>query len=601
MCPCAPALSRGTAQSGAPAGRARLGRRRQELRAVATGWSARLLMGRPSPFAAPGWGARPIPLSRSPALAFGADGGPRAQIRGHNSSRVASLFGPPGHSDRCCSGTVAGLPEGGLAGATVPLLLGLGMAAAPLARLAHRRPGGASAHAPTQLDPDDALQRTLGSGLYQLCVFVFVGMGFYSFAFPFQILAVFTDGKMAADPGLPAFTKHALSYASSVQYFGWLVGAVIIGPLTDHWGRQPVVFGGMIGLLISSVVAVVVPSQAASSLFTFVAAKFAMGMFCAVGASAGVLMQECIPGKLRGRAMAAVNTVYSLTAAIQAFLSGTATLTMDWRVETLLWYTPALTGVLCGLPLVGESLRFLVARGRAREAQALLARIAKTNGVAASAEGVTVVAPEVLTPPPAADQGGKEKLLAIENARAASESLLSPELLPRVCAMAVCWATAAMTNYGLQYSAGELSPDLYTNSMMLNLVDLFGYIIVLGVDFLGRRATQSACFLVAGLGLLLCGALTPGTWPMVACALVGRLFINACFTTVYIMVVELFPTGCRSAALGVCTVAARIGGLFAPLSANLPATVSCPAFGACCLLSALLTLRLPETVGQKLS
>lgn len=447
------------------------------------------------------------------------------------------------------------------------------------------------ASSPIELDVDDALSRTYGSGLYQGFVFLFVGVGLYSMQFPFQIMSIYTDVKMAADT---SFSMESLSLASSVLFFGWLLGAVVVGPLTDSLGRKPVMFGGGVGLILSGLGAVLAPTLGGDAAFPlFLLAKLLMGVFIAAGPVASLYVQESIPGELRGKAMAALNAAYSLTAALQAYLCGSVTFALDWRAECLLWYLPALAGVAFGLPLLGESLRFLVSReGKSDEADEVLARIAKTNGVAASVEGVRVVA----SSPPSALSGEEVG----EAAGGEEEGLMSPRLLPRVMSLMFCFAACSVTSYGLAFSAGSLSPDLYQNSMLFNLVDLVGYVISLAVDTFGRKATQGTCFFGAGLCLLLCGVFEAGTWPVVACALAGRLFVSACFTVVYILVVELFPTSARSGALGACCVAARAGGLFAPLARSLPASVSCPTFGVVCVIAALLTFQLPETAGKKL-
>lgn len=429
--------------------------------------------------------------------------------------------------------------------------------------------------------------------MYQLYVFAFAGVGAYAFSFPFTLTPIYTDQKLAADPSLQGFTMEFLSYASSALFLGWAAGAAASGPAVEQWGRKIAVFGTLAGLVASGLVALAAPSlfPGPTGQSIYIGAKFVGGFFVAFPAIAGVFVQEFLPGHLRGKCMAGLNAAYSIGAAAQAALCGTVTRTMGWQLESFLWYIPAFAAVLFGVPLVGESLRLLVARGRLDEAHNLLARIAKTNGVEEAARGVELVVAKDVAGDAAAVDGGAEG--------SAQQSLFSKEMFPRAIALATCFAACSMTFYGLSYSAGALSPDLYTNSVLLNLVDLLGYAMALGVDYFGRRATQGVCFLISGVCLLLCGVLQPGSWAIISCALVGRLCVDACYTVVYILIVELFPTSCRSGATGLCLLAARLGGLFAPLCRDLPAAISCPIFGAMCLLSALLTFSLPETTGTK--
>ena len=51
--------------------------------------------------------------------------------------------------------------------------------------------------------------------------------------------------------------------------------------------------------------------------------------------------------------------------------------------------------------------------------------------------------------------------------------------------------------------------------------------------------------------------------------LVGKLFISCCFAGIYSFTSELFPTTVRSAAMGLCSTSGRIGGIMAPIIADM--------------------------------
>ena len=51
--------------------------------------------------------------------------------------------------------------------------------------------------------------------------------------------------------------------------------------------------------------------------------------------------------------------------------------------------------------------------------------------------------------------------------------------------------------------------------------------------------------------------------------LVGKLFISCCFAGIYSFTSELFPTTVRSAAMGLCSTCGRIGGIMAPIIADM--------------------------------
>lgn len=169
-------------------------------------------------------------------------------------------------------------------------------------------------------------------------------------------------------------------------------------------------------------------------------------------------------------------------------------------------------------------------------------------------------------------------------------------LLLRAVMSSMGWTAANLGYYGLSYSAGNLSQDVYTNVGLFSVADMVGYLLSMpAVHWFGRRGTQICSFLAAAVALGVCGVLPSGSWALVACAVAGRFFLDICFTTVYILTVECFPTECRNTAVGACNFVARLVALLAPLCGKLPVFVSCPIFGGVCLLAAFATIMLPET------
>jgi hypothetical protein len=85
--------------------------------------------------------------------------------------------------------------------------------------------------------------------------------------------------------------------------------------------------------------------------------------------------------------------------------------------------------------------------------------------------------------------------------------------------------------------------------------------------------------------------------------LLSKLCLAASFAIVYIHSSEIFPTVIRNSAMGLVSVAARAGGVFAPFLVRLGAWSSdlhLLVFGVLALSSGLLNWRLPETQGRPL-
>lgn len=59
-------------------------------------------------------------------------------------------------------------------------------------------------------------------------------------------------------------------------------------------------------------------------------------------------------------------------------------------------------------------------------------------------------------------------------------------------------------------------------------------------------------------GLLLCSTGDPGTPLVLVSAMVGRLFLDACFTLIYLTVVEVFTPSARKTVLPICDLTAEM-------------------------------------------
>ena len=86
----------------------------------------------------------------------------------------------------------------------------------------------------------------------------------------------------------------------------------------------------------------------------------------------------------------------------------------------------------------------------------------------------------------------------------------------------------------------------------------------------GRRPMLALGFGVGGLSCILCLVLPAGL-PVTAAAMVGKFFVTAAFGSIFVYAAELFPTVLRSAAIGLCSTSARVGGATAPLVVSLVA------------------------------
>lgn len=183
-----------------------------------------------------------------------------------------------------------------------------------------------------------------------------------------------------------------------------------------------------------------------------------------------------------------------------------------------------------------------------------------------------------------------------------------PELRQRQLVMMLGWFTCSFMFYGISIVGSGLSSDPYTGLIWQSVAEIPGVIIAMfALDWhrTGRRGSLALCFAASGLAMLLTGALTSASASLTTTlALLGKTGITAAFAIVYILPIELIPTCLRVGSMGLCSMFARVGGISAPFVVLLGAVVGPGGpfllFAIPALLSAVLTLRLPETLGKPL-
>uniref|UniRef100_H2YPY8 Major facilitator superfamily (MFS) profile domain-containing protein n=1 Tax=Ciona savignyi TaxID=51511 RepID=H2YPY8_CIOSA len=86
--------------------------------------------------------------------------------------------------------------------------------------------------------------------------------------------------------------------------------------------------------------------------------------------------------------------------------------------------------------------------------------------------------------------------------------------------------------------------------------------------------------------------------------MIGRFGISGSFACIYIQGPQLFPTSGRTTAIGLCSMAARIGAIITPFS--LQAQMDIPwltpvIFGIAAFIAATISLTFPKTSGKQLT
>ncbi|MES3022885.1 MAG: MFS transporter [Pseudomonadota bacterium] len=151
---------------------------------------------------------------------------------------------------------------------------------------------------------------------------------------PFPILAPLFAGTASNEfnhfMGLPP--KLLLGLALALNPLGLLIGSALMGPLSDRYGRRPVLMfttcGAATGHALSAL------ALLAGSYPLFILARFTTGLLAGNNAVARAMIADRLSGPLRLRALSWVNGAVYLGWFAGPLLSG---FTLDWGVSVPFW------------------------------------------------------------------------------------------------------------------------------------------------------------------------------------------------------------------------------------------------------------------------
>ncbi|CAK9024351.1 unnamed protein product [Durusdinium trenchii] len=352
---------------------------------------------------------------------------------------------------------------------------------------------------------------------------------------------VFTGSFIALEPG---FSENWVHMGQTMLWIGVAAATATLLPLLDIYGRRDLLFAfGFVGLLA------VVTSLLAVSPFVYLACQFGIGLFLfPTGLAAWVLVAESIPQRSHNRMMAIWNVCYSLFGITVASGSyGFKEISLSWQLQSAVWYLPIVLSLLIGPSVVSES-------------------------------------PELL-----ADRSGQ--------AERSDQSLMVWPMPGYVLATVVCWSAVSMGFYALSYSSSSLSPDLYLNMGLLACMDAVVYAFSKPViDALSPKWAQFAG-LSGCAALMLVSSFLPGkSYAMMFMCLLARMFLDVAFSTIFLLIIEVFPVPVRATAMGIANLVARSFTAVAPVLAMAPAWIACWVVVMATAAAALATWTLPEQV-----
>ena len=389
--------------------------------------------------------------------------------------------------------------------------------------------------------------------------------------------------------------KALLSMLQSLLMIGGVIGSILGGQLADRFGRRTVFLPAMVAGTGCAFAAALVPDYTSYAAIWCLAGVFLWLMI------AGVYTLVAELGGVGHRA--ALATMFPLTFALGT--TAVAALSYAIRTRWLLQLVYAAHWLLFwpSFWVMPESPRWLVVRGRFKEAHKVFKQCARWNGRQLPQEE------EVLRLMKEARDGMLAREAALKSSGEDSALKRSLQLItfPRMRRYTLCFIFIGFvisgSFYGISFDLTQLSTNPHLAGILSGLVDIPSYLIFPLLNWLGRRRCMSMFLFVTAVAMFL--ALI-GEQPALrlTLGLVGKLGSSSAFTMVCMYFGEMMPTQMRALAMTLVTVATSTGGAVAPFVVTLVTQIHSAApsvvFGVAALLASAVTLLLPETLGKRM-
>uniref|UniRef100_A0A5F9D359 Solute carrier family 22 (organic cation/zwitterion transporter), member 4 n=1 Tax=Oryctolagus cuniculus TaxID=9986 RepID=A0A5F9D359_RABIT len=250
---------------------------------------------------------------------------------------------------------------------------------------------------------------------------------------------------------------------------------------------------------------------------------------------------------------------------------------------------------LCGglhTRFIPESPRWLISQRRFREAEEIIRKAAKMNKTAVP---VVIFDPVEL-----------QELNLLKEQKVFILDLFRTRNIATMTIMSVLlWMLTSVGYFALSLNSPNLHGDPYLNCFLSALIEVPAYITAwLLLRTLPRRYIIAGVLFWGG-GVLLLIQLVPADYNFVSIGLVmlGKFGVTSAFSMLYVFTAELYPTLVRNMAVGVTSMASRVGSIVAPYFVYLGAynrMLPYIVMGSLTVFIGIVTLFFPESFGMTL-
>ncbi|KAJ7970196.1 Organic cation/carnitine transporter like [Quillaja saponaria] len=413
--------------------------------------------------------------------------------------------------------------------------------------------------------------------------------------------------------------KFLAAIPASLFFLGSILGSAVYGRLADSClGRKRTL---LVSCILTSATAFM--TSLSPNVWVYAILRFANGVArSGIGICSLVLSTEAVGRKWCGQ-VGQYGFFFFTTGFLSLPFLAYPTRTCWRNLYKILALLPLAYSVLL-LPLVSESPRWLLIRGRDKEALEVLDTFARFNRKRVP-KNIILADPSLnkvnCICEGQANNTSDDKTTKVScisegqgNNTSKDKTLWTTKwAAKRMATVMAAGLGVGFVYYGIQLNVENLNFNLYFTvalnaTMEVPAVFLGSFLL----GFTNRRLLFSVSIYIAGVSCILCSILSNirgangnsktnhsrGSWSQLGIEAIGFMGASTAFDIIYIYCVELFPTNVRNFAVSMLRQALMLGASIAPLLVvlgRLSPSISFLVFGVLSIVSGLLSMWLPET------
>lgn len=394
----------------------------------------------------------------------------------------------------------------------------------------------------------------------------------------------------------------------SIYMSGILVGAFFNGFLADRYGRMTT-----ISISATAYGVIALGSAWLPSLGIILASRFLLGTMHPASLTTGfILVMEVTEMKWRSTAGLLVYSFWSVGTALWGLF---AYLERDWRwLQT--YVSLMLPAILPLLYFMNESPRWLVVKGRHKEALRVIQRAARMNGTSLPpTDHLLTIMKDVQRQSTASETRAATQPNVSMARRVLNQVTIlfsTKTLITVTIVTCIGFFSVAVIFFGLTLAASVMNldnPFLYVG--ISGLMEVPAIITLYTVEKFGRKISGIGTFALGAVSLLMQPVIPASlNWLSITLVMIGKMAAASAFKVMFLYSSELYPTEIRTQAMCAGMMSSRVGAFISPfiisaLEPTHPWAISV-VFGLVCAVASVsffplwetLNTCLPDTLAQ---